>query len=549
MKVGRKRFAGVVTALTIAALALAGCSNSDSSGSTDTGTTAAGSATSEGAGATTSNGGSDAQSAAPAGNALPDDQQNLTFVPAYGWAGSDISKNPLEIGVNMAISQVLDSLVKFDQDMKIVPGLATEWSWNTPTELVFKLRTGVTFSDGTPFTSADVKGSLERYIAAEGPLAAVLAPIEKIEAPDDATVKITTNAPTGTLVGVLSMVKIGKAEFSHTKSTAADDAYWAKPIGTGPFVITDYVANDHFSFARNDKYWGEKAKLKTLTMKQITDVNAKITALSNDQVQVLNDLTYDQFDTVKALPNVTLSQFDSLSYYFVWFENSRKPLDNPDVRRAMWMALDLPTIVSSLYGDSRQTMDSFCPSTAFGCLPAKDMPTYDPEGAKKLLADAGYPNGFSIDMIFSLANATDSALAQTLISSWKAIGVTVEPRGLDSATWLKEFQALNWYMDFQPNQTLTGDADYTLNRLYSCVAKRLGYCNPDLDKLMTKAQQSNDKAERLKLYQQVVDIMAKDVPAIPLFQTKVNVAYKNNVKGLVVPPTEYIDFSTVYLAS
>jgi peptide/nickel transport system substrate-binding protein len=527
-----------VAAVTVAALALVGCS---SGGGNDTGNGTAG--------GTSGGGGSGGTTAAGNGAALPDDQQNLTFVPAYGWAGSDISKYPLEIGVNMAISQVMESLVKFDMDMKIVPSLATEWNWDTPTELGFKLRQNVTFSDGTPFTSADVKGSLERYIAAQGPLAAVLAPIAKIDTPDDMTVKITTSAPTGTLVGVLSMVKIGKAEFSHTTSTDADDAYWAKPIGTGPFVITDYVPNDHFTFARNDKYWGEKAKLKTLTMKQITDVNAKITALSNDQVQVLNDLTYDQFDTVQALPNVTLSQFDSLSYYFVWFMNDRKPLDKPEVRRAMWMALDLPTIVSSLYGDSRQPMKSFCPSTAFGCADAADMPTYDPEGAKKLLADAGYPDGFKIDVIFSLANATDNALAQALISSWKNIGVTVEPRGLDAATWLKEFQALNWYMDFQPNQTLTGDADYTLNRLYSCAAKRLGYCNPDLDKLMTQAQQSTDQAEREKLYKQVVDIMAKDAPAIPLFQTKVNVAYKNNVKGLVVPPTEYIDWSKVYITS
>lgn len=528
MKVRRRGFTGVVTAVVVA-LAVAGCG----SGGGDTG----------GGGG----GGSSAGAGQVSGEALPDDQQNLTFVPAYGWASSDISKSPLEIGINMAISQVLQPLVKFDKEMKLQPNLAKSWKWTSPTVLEFTLRTDVKFSDGTPFTSADVKGSVERYISAKAALAAVLAPITKVEAPDPATVRITTSAPTGTLVGVFSMVYIGKGEFSHSKMTPADDEYWAKPIGTGPFVLSEYVPNDHFSFTRNDSYWGEKAKLKTLTMKQITDVNAKITALSNNQVQVLNNLTYDQFETVKALPNVTLEQFDSLSYYFVWFLNDRAPLDKVEVRKAMWMALDLPTIVSSLYGDSRKTMDSFCPSTAFGCVKADGLPTYDPEGAKKLLADAGYPNGFKVDVIFSLANATDSALAQALISAWKDIGVTVEPRGLDSATWLKEFGALNWYMDFQPNQTATGDADYTLNRLYSCAAARLGYCNHDLDKILTQAQQSTDQAERSKLYQQAVNIMAKDLPAIPLFETKVNAAYKNNVKGLTVPPTEYIDFSTVYL--
>jgi peptide/nickel transport system substrate-binding protein len=102
-------------------------------------------------------------------------------------------------------------------------------------------------------------------------------------------------------------------------------------------------------------------------------------------------------------------------------------------------------------------------------------------------------------------------------------------------------------MDVQPNQTITGDADYTLNRLYSCAAKRLGYCNPELDALMTQAQQSADQDERAELYQQVADIMATDLPAIPLFQLKANVAMRSNVQGLTIPPTEFIDFSTVYL--
>lgn len=482
------------------------------------------------------------------GTPLPDDQQNFTFIPAFGWAGSDISKAPLEIGMNIALKQTLEPIVRLDKDAVPQPHLATGWEWTSPTTLEITLREGVTFSDGTPFTSADVKGTIERYLAQQAALHAVLSIIVGMETPDDHTIVLTTSAPTGTLVGVLSLVLIGKGEFSHAESSEADDAYWARPVGTGPFIITEYVPNDRFVFERNDDYWGEKAKLKTLTMRQVTDINGKITALSNNQAQAIQNVVYDQHETVRNLPNVTLEQFDSLSYYFVWFMNDRAPLDDPRVRRAMWMALDLPTIVEALYGDSREVMDSFCPSTAFGCVPANGMPEYDLEGAKALLAEAGHPGGgFTVDVIFSLANATDNALAQALISAWRDLGVTVEPRGLDSASWLEAFVGMDWYLDFQPNQTATGDADYTLNRLYSCAAARLGYCNPALDALMTQAQQSADPAERLRLYQQVVDIMAVDTPAIPLFQTKVNVAYRDTVQGLTVPPTEFVDFSTVYL--
>src|SRR5690606_7986708 len=205
--------------------------------------------------------------------------------------------------------------------------------------------------------------------------------------------------PTGTLVGVLSLVYIGKGEFSHSDVTIqADNDYWAKPIGTGPFVITEYVANDRFVFERNENYWGEKAKLKTLTMKQVTDVNGKITALANGEAHVVGDVPYDQVAQVTAMPDVTFEQRNSLNYYFLWFDNKNEYLQDQRVREAMWAALDLKTIQESLFGDTASVMESFCPVAAFGCVPPTDgMVEYDPDRAKKLLAEAGYKDGFTVD--------------------------------------------------------------------------------------------------------------------------------------------------------
>lgn len=488
---------------------------------------------------------------------LPDDEQTLTFIPAYGWAASDISQAPLEIGINMAISQTLETLVKLDDENQPQPELAESWEWVDDTTLVFHLREGVTYSDGTPFTAADVKGSIERYIAWEAALKTVLSPIQSVEATDDLTVTIKTAGPSGTLIGVLSMVYVGKAEFSHPDTTIqADNDYWAKPIGTGPFVIDDYVANDHFTFVRNEDYWGEKAKLQKLTMKQITDVNGKITALSNGQAQIVGDVPYDQVAQVEAMNDVKFVQESSLNYYFLWFDNKNEFLKDQRVREAMWAALDMKTIQESLYGDTAKVMTSFCPEAAFGCVePTDGMVEYDPEHAKELLAEAGYPDGFTVDAIYSTANGAGFAnMMQAFISAWKEIGVTVEPRALDAASWLKEFGTVNeadgthaWNMDVQPNQTITGDADYTIYRLYNCTAARLGYCNEELDAATTKAQQLTDPEERLTLYQEAIDIMRADTPAIPLFEINVNAAMSSNVEGLVIPANEFIDFSSVYL--
>lgn len=522
----RAKLGSVAALATIAALVLSGCSV----------------------------GGDDAASKEP----LPDDQQNLTFIPAYGWAGSDISAAPLEIGINMAISQTLETLVELDGESKPQPKLAESWEWTDDTTLVFRLREGVEFSDGTPFTAADVKGSIERYIGWGASLKAVLAPIQTVEATDDLTVTITTSAPSGTLVGVLSMVYIGKGEFSHSDTTIpADTEYWSKPIGTGPFVISEYVANDHFSFTRNESYWGEKAKLKTLTMKQITDVNGKITALSNGEAQIVGDVPNDQVAQVKSMSNVAFTQESSLNYYFLWFDNKNEYLQDQRVREAMWAALDLKTIQESLFGETATVMKSFCPVAAFGCVePSDGMVPYDPEHAKELLADAGYADGFTVDVIYSTANGAGFAnMMQAFISAWKEVGITVEPRALDAATWLKEFTTVNddgthaWDMDVQPNQTITGDADYTIYRLYNCGAARLGYCNEEFDALTKEAQQLTDSDKRLELYQQAVDLMRADTPMIPLFEINVNAATASNVQGLVIPPNEFIDFSTVYLTN
>jgi peptide/nickel transport system substrate-binding protein len=494
----------------VAALALAGCSSGNSS---------------------------------PTPKKVPDSQQSLTYLPSSFAVNLNIPANPAETGVNSVISQVMEPLVKYD-GKKATPNLATSWSWTTPTTLQFKLRQGVTFSNGDKFTANDVKATFDAYTKSNAPaFASQFAPITQYTADDDYTFTITTKQPVGTLVGFLAFVYI--ADSAHIN----DSDYWNSPIGTGPFVITDYVANDHVTMKRNDNYWGHKAKLKNLTFKKITDVSARLTALSNNEAQVVGDVPSDQVPQVKSMDGVTFTQANSLNYYFIWFENQHSPLDNVDVRTALFEALDVPTIAKAIFGDGASPMTSLCPPSAFGCVKTK-LPSYNPKHAKELLEKAGYADGFTLDGVILFSNTGGSSvndLVPTLISQWKKIGVKVSPRGEDQASWLADFTALNWDLETQVNQTLTGDADYTLNRLYSCTAKRLGYCNENVDALLTQAQQTTEQDQRLKLYQQASDLLAKDLPFIPLLNLKVNVAMQSKVQDLTIPPTEFIDFSKVYL--
>lgn len=514
MTTSRKGWRVAASIAALAALALTGC----------------------GGGSTGADGGDGAT-----GAALPDDQQNLTYVLNYGCTSLDPTENFDNCRTQVA-SNVMQGLVALDADSQPQPLLAESWEWTDDTTLVFELRDDVTFSDGTPFTADDVVATFDRYIDMQSVLATQLAVIESYTADSPTTLTLRTSAPTGTLLGVLSMIYIGKAD------SAADDAYWAQPIGTGPFTITEFIANDRITLERNDEYWGDPAKLRTVTFQQITDMNAKVTALSNGTADVIAGVPSDQIETVTSIPGVTLEQVPSFMYTFLWFQNSREPFDDPDVRRAMWMALDLDTIITSLFGETADTMTSLCPEAAFGCLPSSAAPSYDPEGAKELLAQAGYPNGFTTSIDFSTANVGYDQLVSAMISYWQEIGVTVEAKSDDQAAFLSAIAAPgNFDMIVNANLTTTGDADFTLNRLYSCDADRLGYCNPELDDLLAQAQASTDPAEREALYQQVSDILAEEAPGIGLFQQNTNLAFADHVEGLTLVPSENFDWSTVYL--
>lgn len=513
----RRGWGSVAGVAAVLALVLTGC-GTDSSGSTG-----------------------DASGPGAVGAALPDDQQHLTYVLNYGCTSLDPTENFDNCRMQVD-SNVLQGLVSLDGDSQPQPLLASSWEWTDDTTLVFTLRDDVTFSDGTPFTSADVAASFDRYIAMQSVLATQLAVIESYTADDPTTFTIKTKNPTGTLIGVLSMIFIGQAD------NAADDAYWAKPIGTGPFAVTEFVTNSHVTLTRNDTYWGEPAKLQTVTFKQITDTNGKVTALANGEAHVIAGVPSDQIATVESMAGIALEQIPSFTYTFLWFQNSREPFTDPKVREAMWAALDLDTIVTSLLGETAESMTSLCPEAAFGCLAATDAPGYDPERAKTLLAEAGYAKGFTTTIDYSTANPGYDQIVSAMISYWKAVGITVEPKSDDQATFLAAIaKPGNYDMIVNSNLTSTGDADFTLNRLYTCAADRLGYCNEDLDGLLAQAQQTTDATERLAVYQEISDLLAADVPAIGLFQQNTNLAFANTVQGLTLIPSENYDWSTVYL--
>ena len=466
------------------------------------------------------------------------EEQDLTVALASLPVNLDVLQNSAESKIIGPMQHVLEPLVKRAGD-DFEPWLAE--SWENPDDLtwVFTIRPDVAFSDGTVLTADDARASLQRLIDVESPLAPLLAAVESIEATDDSTLTISTSTPLGTLLTTLSQILIGQA-------AAIDDAsYWAKPIGTGPFVIDEFVADTRFVLSKNPEYWGPETALDSITYLGMPEEAARISALSTGEVDLIEGVTPDSIPEVESLDGVTFESVPSYAIQYIWFNSSREPYTDPRVRQALWHALDLEQIISDLYGDQATVAQAPVPQAVFGAAKLEPY-TYDPELAKELLAEAGYPDGFSTSVQFSSSTGVPPFI-QTVISYWAEIGVNVEPLPKEHGIWLEDLLALNWDMNVQQPSVTTGDADYHLGRLYVGSANRLGYANPEYDALVAKARESVDQAERIALYAEASQILWEDAPAIWSADQTTNVAYRSNLGNVTIDAGLRNDFSGVVI--
>ncbi|MFT4029584.1 MAG: ABC transporter substrate-binding protein, partial [Protaetiibacter sp.] len=253
----------------------------------------------------------------------------------------DVLQNSAEGKILGPMQHVLEPLVKRD-GTDFEPWLAE--SWETPDDLtwVFNIRPDVTFSDGTTFTAEDARASLQRLIDLNSPLAPLLSAVSSIEATDDATLTITTTSPLGTMLTTLSQILLGQA------ASIDDDAYWAAPIGTGPFVVDEWIADQHLVLTRNDDYWGPATTLDSITYIGMPEEAARISALSTGEVDLIDSVSADSIPEIESLDSVVFDSVPSYGIQYIWFNNAREPFTDVRVRQALWHALDLEQIVSDL---------------------------------------------------------------------------------------------------------------------------------------------------------------------------------------------------------
>ena len=432
------------------------------------------------------------------------------FDPHYSTSSNDV-----RVSFNL-----FDNLTSRHPDGKLYPGLATEWKLEGPTTWRFKLRQGVKFHNGDPLTSADVKYSIERTYdpAAKTMVATVFGTIEKVDAPDASTIVITTKKPDPLLAARLAFYG-GQVVPKKYLESVGNDAFNAKPIGSGPVRFTSWVKDDRAILEANPDYWGGKIDMDRWVMRPIPETAPRIAALLKGEVDAITQLPPDQEDRVAANPATRVAGALYAGLYVLAVNSKRPPLDNPLVKQALSLAIDREAIVKELWrgrgvvpngpiakGDNH--FDAGLPPLA-----------YNPTEAKARLQKAGY-KGEEVFIETTVAYvAQDKAMAEAIAAMWKDIGVNVKVEVIEYSVRAqknreKSFKGVFWS---DPTSTLS-DPDGMMWRLLGPGGPQDYWREAKFDELGNAARFSVDEKFRGTAYKEMTKIFLEHLPWLPVIQ-------------------------------
>ncbi len=438
---------------------------------------------------------------------------------------------------NWTISfSMFDTLVTSDDSGKISPSLATSWELVDPKAWKFTLRKGVKFHDGTPFTSASVKTTLDHIVSAtvKSRQAAIWASYDHTETPDDFTAIVYTKDPMGTMLSNLSLTLM------IPPTTAKPLGEF--PIGTGPFKFVEWRKDDRVTVEANKEYWGGAPKLDKLVFRTIPELSTRISALERGEVDLVDVVPPEEFPRLQKAGIKLLDM--PTSYLRFIFLGNQGPLANLKVRQAINLAIDRKAIIKDLFGGKAFEVTGAVAPNVVGYCKMPDL-QYDPAKAKQLMVEAGFPNGFELELKTAEYLAKQKEMAEVNAAYLAAIGIKVKVTVQDQALWLQDLMALNWQADQIGTSTLTGDADYTLRRLYHSSAKRTPHTSPELDKVLIQQQGETDPAKRQQQFCDAAKIIWDQVPTVFLFGTIQSYGLNSRVQGFVARPSQFMFFKDV----
>ena len=439
---------------------------------------------------------------------------------------------------NAVASHIFDALVTNDEQSRSTPGLAESWRGVDDTHWVLTLRR-CAFSDGTPFTAGDAIASLRR--ATDIPSAASFRTytrsIKAMEAPDPHTLLIETHAPDPLLPNSLSRVRIISERFKD--ASTADFNAGKAAIGTGAFVLKEYVPGSHVALARNNAWWGPRLPWSEAVLRASTDSGGRLASLLSGDLDLIEGVPAESSGRITADPRFHLTRGTSSRVVYLAMDQRRdtspfvadkdgKPLDrNPlkdrRVREALTLAINRPGIVERVMSGNAVAAGQFLPKGGLGTAGDVDVPPYDPARAQALLREAGYPQGFRITLHGPNDRyLNDAKIVQAVAQMFTRVGVDTRVEVMPWSVYANK--AADFSVFLSSWGVNTGETSNPLSAICATpnkaaglgIANEAGYSNPALDAKLKQALRTLDDDARNALLSEASSLAFHDAAILPL---------------------------------
>jgi peptide/nickel transport system substrate-binding protein len=481
-----------------------------------------------------------------------------TATIAVGAPVTSLDPHYHQLSPNNAVADtIFDRLVNTDVQSRAIPGLATEWRVVAPTVWEFRLRPNVRFQNGNAFTADDVAFTLARLPNvpnSPSSFAVYSRPLTRVEIVDPLTIRFHTAAPYPLLPLDMTNVRIIDKETAENATTADFNEVRAA-VGTGPYRVVSHRNGDRIEFERFDGHWGERPAFQRINYRMITNDAARTAALLAGDVDLIDQVPTSDLTNLRRDQRVRLAEQVGLRLIFLGLdhqraanENSpfvtdndgrplgRNPLRDVRVRQALSMAIDRRAIVDRIMEGAAVPANQFLPQGVFGNVPDLPAIAFDPDGARRLLAEAGYPQGFRIQLNGPNDRyINDARIIQAIGQMWTRIGVRTTVEAQPWTTFVGRAGRVE-YSAFLIGWGSNPDGSHPLRNIMATFNRDRGwgasnrgrYSNPQVDGLLEQSLAEMDEPKRERLIIDAMRTAMQDVGVVPLhIQTNIWATRRN----------------------
>lgn len=479
--------------------------------------------------------------------AAPTGEQKDTLIYAQG---ADVTSFDPHVGKETpaitVTDQIFDTLTTTDNEMKVQPGIAESWEQLSDTSYKFKIREGIKFHNGETLTSKDVKFSLDRALASSY-VSYIVNFISDVEVVDDYTVIVNTLKPYAPIL--MNLAHPSTAIVCKSAVEANPDSLKTSPIGCGPYKFVEWKQGDSVKLEAFDDYYLGAPSTKYITMRVIPENAQRTIALETGEIDIAYDLSANDIKRVKENDKLDVLTTKTSSVGYISFNTEKAPFNDIKVRQAIAHAIDKQLIVDTLLYGQGSVANSVISEVVFGGVEGLEGLEYDPEKSKALLKEAGVKEGteFTVSVNDNQVRIETCQVIQGLL---KEVGINLKIEVLEFGSLIEKTVNKQHDMAFFAWVTSTSDADYTFyplfhSSMHGAPGNRSYYSNPEVDKLIEAGRTNSDYAERAKIYKQVAEILAKEVPSLPIFFQNSSVGINKKVEGFVISPVGYHKLNNV----